>query len=149
MDAAAQAFSRTIDIYRQVYGGPHFRVGVALANLGSVHLAAGRLAEAEPLFRQAIDMSSATQSPDHLNTAIARIKLGRTLVRQKRFADAEPQIIAGYESMSRQTNPSVSWLRAAREDLAIVYDALGRPDQAAKFRAELAKTAQASSGQRR
>lgn len=149
MDAAAQAFRRTIDIYQQVYGGPHFRVGVALANLGSVYLAAGRLGEAEPLFRQAIDMFTATQSADHMNTAVARIKLGRTLVRQKRFADAETQTVAGYESLSRQTNPSVSWLRAAREDLAVVYEALGQPDQAAKFRAELAQTAQASSGQGR
>ncbi len=149
LDEAERVFRRALDIYRQVFSGPHFRVGVGLSNLGSVHLAAGRLAEAEQVFREAIEMLSATLSPDHMNTAIARIKLGRTLVQQRRYADAETFLADGYRNLAGQANPSVSWLRAAREDLVVVYGALRQPDKAEQFRAELATTERTASAQPR
>ena len=45
--------------------------------------------------------------------------------------------MAGHDILAKQTDPSVSWLRSAREDLAAIYDALGRPEATAKHRAEL------------
>jgi hypothetical protein len=38
----------------------------------------------------------------------------------------------------RQSAPSTSFLRAARRDLVVAYDSLGRPEDAARFRAEMA-----------
>ena len=77
------------------------------------------------------------QSPTHLNTGIGRIKLGRVLVRQLRVVEAEQESLAGYRILAAQATPSVSWLQSARTDLAAIYDALGRPDDAARYRAEL------------
>jgi hypothetical protein len=37
----------------------------------------------------------------------------------------------------------VSWLISAREDLAAAYEALNRPEEAARFRAEAARVSQA------
>ncbi len=91
---------------------------------------------AEALYRAAIRMYTETQGPEHLNTGIARLKLGRALLRQSRFRDAEPETLAGYAIVSRQTTPSVSFLRAGREDLAAIYEATNRPAEAAKYRAE-------------
>jgi hypothetical protein len=48
--------------------------------------------------------------------------------------------------VAKQAAPSVSWLKTAREDLAEAYDALKRTDEAARFRAEAARVAQASGG---
>ena len=79
-------------------------------------------------------MYSGTQSPDHRNTGIARLKLGRALLRQQRYAEAETELLAGHGIVSRQTSPSVSWLKAAQGDLVTLYDATHRPDQAATFR---------------
>ena len=90
---------------------------MALSNLASVYLARHEYKEAEPLFRDAIAVYTATLEPNHLNTGIARIKLGRSLLRQNRFAEAEKETRAGYEILTRQTDPSVSWLKSAREDL--------------------------------
>ena len=45
-------FARALAIYREVYDGQHTRVGIALSNLASVHLAAGAHAKAEALFRE-------------------------------------------------------------------------------------------------
>jgi len=76
-----------------------------------------------------------------LNTGIARIKLGRTLLRQHRYAEAVAETLPGYEILTKQTDPGVSWLVDARKDLVAAYDALKQPEKGAKFRAELADTA--------
>jgi hypothetical protein len=39
-------------------------------------------------------------------------------------------------------NPTVSWLAAARSDLAVAYDSLGQQADAARIRAESAALAQ-------
>ena len=137
-DVAEAAYRRMIDIYQKTYKGKHYLIGIATANLASVYMARKQDALAEPLFRSAIDMYVETLSAGHLNVGISRIKLGRTLLRQGRFAAAEKETRAGYEIVSRQADPGVSWLKSAREDLVIAYDSLGRREDAAKFRAELA-----------
>jgi serine/threonine-protein kinase len=140
LDDAEAAFRRMADIYAKVYPGGHYLTGTALSNLASVYMSRKEPAKAEPLYRQAIVIYSTAQSPEHLNTGIARIKLGRSLLRQGRFAEAAQESFAGYEIVSRQADPAVSFLKNARKDLVAAYDSLGEPGKAARFRAELADT---------
>ena len=137
-DDAEAAFRRVADIYRKAYPQGHYLIGIALSNLASVFMDRHQNAEAEKLYREAIAIYTATLTPDHLNTGIARIKLGRVLLRQNRVADAERESRAGYEILTKQTDPSVSWLNSARGDLVKDYEALGRPADAERFRAEQA-----------
>jgi serine/threonine-protein kinase len=137
-DDAEAAFRRMADIYAKVYPGGHYLTGTALSNLASVYMARKEPAKAEPLYRQAIIIYSTAQSPEHLNTGIARIKLGRSLLRQRRFAEAAEESFAGYEIVSKQSDPAVSFLKNARKDLVAAYDSLGEPGKAARFRTGLA-----------
>jgi serine/threonine-protein kinase len=139
LDEAEAAFARMGAIYRRVYAGKHYLVATADSNLGGVFVAKKDYRRAEGLYRGAIRMYTETQGPDHLNTGIARLKLGRALLRQGRYRDAEPESLAGYAIVSRQQTPSVSFLRAGREDLTAIYDATNRPAEAAKYRAEPVK----------
>src|SRR2546426_301101 len=141
LDEAEALSSRVLAIYRTVYSGKHNLIGTALANLASVYMAQRQYARAEPLFREAIGIFTTTQGAAHLNTGIARIKLGRTLLRQRRYAEAARETLAGYQILTKQTDPGVSWLVAARKDLVAAYDSLGQPEKAAPFRAEPADTA--------
>src|SRR5438128_1473418 len=141
LDEAEALSSRVLAIYRTVYSGKHNLIGTALANLASVYMAQRQYARAEPLFREAIGIFTTTQGAAHLNTGIARIKLGRTLLRQRRYAEAARETLAGYQILTKQTDPGVSWLVAARKDLVAAYDSLKQPQKAAKFRAALADTA--------
>lgn len=138
---AEAAYRRMLGIYRSVYRDGHYLIGIAQSNLASVYMARGENAEAESIFRDAIATYERTLAPGHTNTAIARIKLGRTLLRQAKYAEAEHQSRAGYEILKPQLNPSASWLVSARADLAKAYDALKRPDEAARVRAESATVA--------
>jgi serine/threonine-protein kinase len=136
-DEAEGYFSRMVDIYRAAYNGKHYLIGIAQANLASVFLARKENRRAEETFRDALAMYAKTLPPDHLNVGITSIKLGRAVLRQGRYAEAEKLVLAGYQIVSKQAAPTVSWLTAAREDLAAAYDALGRKDDAEKFRTEL------------
>ncbi len=133
-DDAEAAYRRMEVIYRNAHPNGHYLVGIALSNLASVSMARAEYGVALPLFRQAIGIYSETLSPEHPNVGIARIKLGRCLLRLGRFLEAERESRSGYELLSRQASPSVSWLRSAREDLAAIYEALGDAEKAAMMR---------------
>jgi serine/threonine-protein kinase len=121
------------DIYRTLYHDKHYLIGLALSNLASVYIEKKDYARAEQLFREVIRRYSETLPSGHMFMGIAHIKLGRTLVREHRYADAEPESLAGYEIVSKQANPSVSWLKSARQDLVTIYDNLKQPEKAKKF----------------
>ncbi len=141
-DEAEALARRVLAIYRTVYGRKHAFTGVGVANLASVYLRHNQYSQAEPLFREAIGIFTETQGAEHLNTGIARIKLGRTLLRLRRYAEAVGETLAGYEILAKRTDRGVSWLVDARKDLVAAYDALGQPEKAARFRAELADSAE-------
>jgi tetratricopeptide (TPR) repeat protein/predicted Ser/Thr protein kinase len=138
LDDADAAFTRMAEIYRQVFPGKHFLIGVAVSNLGSVYTARKEDARAEGFYREAMAIFAETQSPTHVNVGIARLKLGRSLLRQRRLTESEPELLAGMDILTKQTSPSVAWLKNGREDLMALYDAMGKPDKAAEYRAALA-----------
>jgi len=123
-----------------VYGDHHYLVGIALSNVAYMQMQQGKYADAEPLFRRVIDLFTGTLGPVNVNTGIAHTKLGRTLLRAGRQRDAAMETMAGYEILAKQTSPSISYLRAAREDLVAAHEALGHEEEAARFREELRAT---------
>src|SRR5262249_10822158 len=93
-------------------------------------------ARAEDLFRKALDEYASTLPAGHLNVGIGRIRLGRALLREKHYAEAEVETHAGYEILTKQNAAPGNYLQNARTDLAEEYDALGEPEQAARFRSQ-------------
>lgn len=141
LDEAEAAWSRMAEIYKKAYHNKHYLIGIALSNLASVYVKREQYPRAEALYRDVLAHYDGLLAPDHVNVGITRIKLGRALLRQRRYADAAAESLAGYEILIKQANPGVSFLKAARTDLAIAYEALKQPDKAQRFRAELADTA--------
>jgi eukaryotic-like serine/threonine-protein kinase len=141
LDEAEARFQRAADIYRAVYGDHHDLVAIALSNVAGITYDKKDYPRAEQLFRDVIRRYKETLPADNVNLAIAHIKLGRVLLRENRYKDAEPETMAGYEILIKQSSPSTSFIHAARKDLAAEYEALNQPQQAARFRAELAAAA--------
>ena len=138
LDEAEARFQRAVDIYRAVYGDHHYLVAIALSNVAGISMDKKDYPRGERLFRDVIRRYQETLPADNVNLAIARIKLGRTLLRQNRYKDAESETRAGYAILVKQSSPSTSFIRGARKDLAAEYEALNQPQEAARFRAELA-----------
>ncbi len=67
------------------------------------------------------------------------------MVGQKKFADAEPLILAGYEGMKARESkipaPDTPRLTEAAERVVQLYEAWGKKDKAAEWRAKLARPA--------
>ena len=54
-------------------------------------------------------------------------------LRQERCQEAEAQTLAGYRILIKQSNPTDSFLRAARKDLREAYTALNEPEKAKEY----------------
>jgi serine/threonine-protein kinase len=137
LDDAEESFARMAEIYRSAYGNQHQFTAQALGNLAAVYQKKEHYARAEGVLREALQIYSRVLPAGHLNTGITQIRLGRALVSQKRFQEAEEHTLAGYDIITKQANPSIDYLQGARADLGRIYDALGQPEKAAKFREEL------------
>ena len=129
-----------IAIYRAAYDDRHYLIGLAYSNLGGLLVERKEYAEAERSFREALRRYDETLPAGHLYFGITRLKLGRCMLRAGRYAEAERESRTGFEIVAQQSEPSVRWLEAAHTDLAAEYEALGRPADAARHRAELAKS---------
>jgi hypothetical protein len=100
----------------------------------------GRLAEAEPVLRECLAIREKTQ-PDDWTTFNTRSSLGGALLGQKKFAEAEPLILAGYEGMKAREGKIAPAgrprLAAAARRVVELYEAWGKPEKAAEWRAKL------------
>jgi serine/threonine protein kinase/tetratricopeptide (TPR) repeat protein len=111
-----------------------------LASLGLALLQLKAFAEAEPLLREC-QAIRAQKAPEDWTTFNTKSMLGGALLGQKKYAEAEPLLLAGYEGMKqRQAQIPGPWrsirLGEALERLVQLYDAGGKPDEAAKWRKE-------------
>jgi len=137
---AAQAdFSRAFDIAQTIWGGANYNTAILKADLGDAHLRRGRIALAEQELREAVQVLVAKLPPGDAHIGAVEASWGRSLLREKRYVEAEKQLAAGHEILARQRHSPQ--IRESCEDLVAVYEALHKPDKAAKFRAELADTA--------
>ena len=140
-DEAKAAFERMIAIYREVYHDKHYQIGVAMSNLSGVYQARKQFPEAIRLLRDVLRRYAEVLEPDHQLVGIANIRLGRNLLGAEQYAEAEKASLLGYQILMKQASPPKSWLDNARTDLAADYKALGRPNDAQRFEAELAAKA--------
>lgn len=140
-DSADAYFTRMAKVYGAANGDAHFTVAVALSNRATVFNEQQQYARAEAIYRDVVRRFTAAQGPEHMNTGIARIKLGRSLIRQKRWAAGAAESEAGYVIVARQAEPGVSFLQAARKDIAEALLGLGRGAESAKWTREWAANA--------
>jgi serine/threonine-protein kinase len=133
LSEAEKDFTRMADINRAVYDDRHYLVGIALLNLGEVYLEQKNLPRAEQSYREALARFNEKLPPGHPNTAIAQVRLGHTLVLEQRFQEAESPLLTGYEALAKQPGPQNARMQNARKDLAAVYTAMNKPEQARKF----------------
>jgi serine/threonine-protein kinase len=136
LDEAEAGFRRMADIYRQIHHDKHYVISIALSNIAGVLQERKQYAQAEALFREAIQRYDSVLAPDHQLVGIAHSRLGRVLRLQGRWADAEKESSTGYAILMKQPVPSAFWVQRVRMDLAIEYDSLGRPADAARVRAD-------------
>jgi tetratricopeptide (TPR) repeat protein len=136
-DQAEALLVELVERRRRVRGPEHPDLALALALLGAGRLQQQRSAEAEPVLREALAIREA-KVPDAWLTSDARWLLGGALLGQQKYAEAEPLLLQGYEGLMQRRDkiPAARRRRPTEslERLVQLYDAWGKPDEAAKWR---------------
>jgi tetratricopeptide (TPR) repeat protein len=124
------------------------RLAVLLAQFARTLLGSGKFAEAEPLARHCLAIRE-NKLPDTWLTFNAKSMLGGSLLGQKKFAEAEPLLLSGYEGLKQRDDEippgsrgllGRTLLKEALQRLVQLYEATGRPDQAAEWKKTLEAT---------
>jgi hypothetical protein len=83
------------------------------------------------------------KDPDGWNTFQTQSLLGAALLGQQKYAEAEPLLIKGYEGLKQHEakipTPLKRYLTEAGQRVVRLYDGWGKPEEAAKWRAKLAR----------
>ncbi|MDW8264937.1 MAG: tetratricopeptide repeat protein [Gemmataceae bacterium] len=114
-----------------------------LTALGLNLLRQNKWTEAESMLREALAIRT-TKEPDAWTTFNTMSMLGGALLGQQKYAEAEPLLVKGYEGLkTRQKSiPKEGQMRIpeALERLVQLYEAVGKKEEAAKWRRELEAT---------
>ena len=105
-----------------------------LDHLARHYAATGRPAEAEARVREELDVLARSVPPTHFMVGSAQGELGERLMDRGALADAEPLLLKSFEAhVTSRRFVQASRVRA-RDRLVRLYEALGRPDEARKYR---------------
>jgi hypothetical protein len=95
-----------------------------------------RAGEAEPLFRECLRLRQESLPPGHWLIASAESILGECLTAERRYAEAEALLLRSRASLEAERKSSGDpRVVQATERLVALYDAWGKPDKAAEWRA--------------
>ncbi len=133
LNKAAETYAQALEIGRQTLPPEHPRLGNILVGYGRVHVDLGQAAEAEDLLREAVTLR--TNQDDPLETAIAQAALGQCLAALNQFEEAEALLVTSHDTFNANNGPIASHLVQVREALIALYEAWGKPDKAAEYRA--------------
>jgi hypothetical protein len=125
---------------RQLVPANPSRLATPLELLGRSLIKAGRAAEAETALRESLTLRE-THEPEAWTTFQTRSLLGQALLSQNKYADAEPFLLQGFEGLMQHERQvplhAKHRLTEAVQRLVELYSAWGKPDRAARWRAEL------------
>jgi serine/threonine-protein kinase len=141
--AEAEALHRALLAHRRRSDPPDSpALAGDLARLGSVLLHQAKWSEAEAALRECLAIRTKAR-PDNWTRFNTMSMLGGALLGQGRYAEAEPFVVAGYEGLkareARIPGPSRPRLDEAAERVILLYEAWGKPEQAAAWRANLGR----------
>ena len=144
-EEAAAALEEALAIARPALGPDHPLVAIYAINLAAVELARNRTVAAEELLRTALPIRARapglvpsrrrTISEDDWSVATTTALLGATLVTQRRYQEAEAILLQARRDLEIQPQPSARDVNATMSGLVQLYEAWGKRDAAAAYRA--------------
>jgi serine/threonine-protein kinase len=123
-----------MQIQRNVLPADHIDLTWSRLTLGKILMRTGALGEAESTLRSVVERLEQTLPHDHPGTAAARGALGECLVIETRYAEAEPLLVDSYKVFQARVGSADPRTQTARVRLLKLYEAWGKPDEAARYR---------------
>jgi len=132
---AIELHQQALAIREQALHPDHPDVARSMLASGTVLLQAGESDRAESLARQCVEVRRRSLPAGHWQVAEAQSLLGACLQAQHKFERAEEQLLQSLDALRESRGPSDEHTRTAIRRLGELYEAWGRPLEAAKYRA--------------
>ncbi len=134
----AEEVQRQAHSIRDTELGPdHADTVEALHNLAAILKARGMLDEAEPLLERVVEASTRGLGVEHWYTAYYRVSHGRCLLAMGKHAEAEERLLAAHRRLVEVFGEGHGYVVVTVRSLVELYEAWGKPDEAAAWRAKL------------
>jgi len=108
-------------------------VAAALQVAGLSLVDLGRPREAEPLVRESLELRRKSLPPGHWLIASSESVLGACLTAEGRYREAEALLLRAHAALESSRDRDHERTVEARQRLAALYEAWGRPDRAAQW----------------
>jgi tetratricopeptide (TPR) repeat protein/predicted Ser/Thr protein kinase len=112
----------------------HLDFAMSWTVLGKILTREGDAAGGESHLRRALELRGRLLPRGHWQIAYAQGALGECLSARARYAEAEPLLVESHDGLHAGLGPQDPRTREARHRLAALYQALGKPDMAERFR---------------
>jgi tetratricopeptide (TPR) repeat protein len=131
---ALKKVTETLSIYRESFGPHYDQYPTAMITQGLILAKTGKPTEGEKILREAARIRTESLPKEHFWVALANGALGECLTIEKRFPDAEPLLLSSYESLKSSQGAHNPRTGIALQRLISLYEAWGKPEQAARYR---------------
>jgi len=135
---SVKLYGEALAIGRRVLGPQHPEVATYLIWMSGASRHTGKPAAAEAAAREALEINRVTLGAEHPRTAEAEGALGMAFSAQRKWNDAERHLIASANALTGRPGVEGDLSQVIREIVAM-YEALGKPREAAEWRARLPK----------
>ncbi|MEM7350930.1 MAG: serine/threonine-protein kinase [Acidobacteriota bacterium] len=136
LDDAKNFFERALAIRQRRLGEGHADVAETKRNLAGLLLDQGEIERGGRLAGEAFDALQASSPGNESAIAAVRRILGSYQMLQGNLIRAEVLLLESYEVLNRTRGENSFLSRDTRQRLADLYDAWGRPEQAAMYRTD-------------
>lgn len=133
--AAEEMLREAVGLRKSLLGGDHADVAKSQTGLAMLFLKTERYQEARVAAAEARSIWAQTTMKDHWRAALATSAYGAALMGLGRYDEAEPLLIEGFSIMGDNPGVPPRYVNEASRWLAELYQKLGRPDDAARYRA--------------
>ena len=132
---AEPLYRQALEMRRRALPKGHTDTADSLLSLATLLSERGGWKEAEPLAREGLDIERKADPHDDADVAWAESVLGGCLTSARRYDEAEPLLLGGYSILKAKRGERTSETREALERIVTLYDAWGKPQKAAEYRA--------------
>jgi tetratricopeptide (TPR) repeat protein/tRNA A-37 threonylcarbamoyl transferase component Bud32 len=134
-ETAEIALRQALAGMERAYGPDHPDLASSHWSLAHVLWGQGKLDEAEAELRTAVSIAERAYPENSAGRAAYQLPLGNLLAERGRFADAEPLLLSAHAIYLATVGRDDAQTTDASARLAALYEAWGRPDEAARYRA--------------
>jgi len=134
LDEADLILGQAVETSRRVLGQNHTETIAGLGELARLREAQGRLAEAVDLSRRSLELAQRVRFKDDWQMALYRQDYGRYLMRMRQFQQAEKPLLESLAGLRTIHGPDHQLSKKGAQLLVELYEAWGKPVQAAEYR---------------